>query len=243
MNPSKNGLSTAGKVGIVVMVAIVVVGTAYLLPGLSKGGASQSTSSQAGAVSTVEGSQINGTYSIVKFFSKMLLAVDVYDATDGMVSNATYSYSVLGKGTINSTQYTRVEFLTVGVGDDVVMWFNSSGGLGRVDVLGQRNYTGNGLPNMPFVTTYTNLFGFIPTITTNATLLSLLSKSSETTTSIGPTNADVTTYELAAPTPSYSSMTLKLATIPSKNVELAVYFYLKTHDKSTTLIEVTSLTA
>ncbi len=240
MNPYKRGLSSAGKAGVVVVVVILVLGGAYFLPGLTKGGGSQQSTAGGGAVSTVGGNETIGLYSLVQAFSQMQLVVAISTPDQG-ASNTTYSYSVIGKGTINSTQYTRVEFLTVGVGDNVVMWFNSAGRLGEVDVPGVRNYTGNGIVNLPYFTTYANLFGIIPTITNNATLFSMLSKYSETTMNIGPTQADVTTYTLPAPKEGYSSLTVEVATVPANNVTLAVYLYARMHDGSTTQVEVSSL--
>lgn len=241
MNPSRRGLSNAVKAGVVVVLAIVVLGAVYFVPGLSTGGGSQTTSSVGGTLSTVRGNQTQGVYSLIKAFSKMQLEVDTNVPNQG-ATNRTYSYAVLGKGTINSTQYTRVEFVTVGIGDNVVMWFNSTGGVARVDVLGQRNYTGSGVPNLPYVMTYSNLFGVIPTVTNNATLFSMLTKYSEGGASIGPTSADVTTYVLSTPSQAYSSLTVKVATVPAKNVVLATYVFAKAHDGSTELIEVTSIT-
>jgi hypothetical protein len=110
----------------------------------------------------------------------------------------------------------------------------------RVDVVGVRNYTGSGAYFL--AQAYTSAYGLIPEISDNATLLSLLSKTSETTTSIGPTTMNVTTYSLAAPTGVYTSLTVKYATIPGTNVQLAVYVSEETTDGSTSTIQVTSLT-
>ena len=55
--------------------------------------------------------------------------------------------------TTNSNEYTRVEYATVGVGNNVVAWYNLTGGMNEVDVVGGRNYTGNGTRNLPFIST------------------------------------------------------------------------------------------
>jgi len=237
MNPSKKGLSTAGKAVAVVILIVIVLGAAYVYPSLSKGG-TQSTPSGSGAT------PITGLPSLFADFPRMQMSFDTYDAVNDLVLNQSLSYTVLGTGTLNSTQYTKVEFATAGVPSDVVGWFNSTGGIGRLDVIAGTNHTylGNGLQNFPFIQTYINDFGYLMSLANNATLISLLSKSSESTTSIGPTQLDVTTYLLESRFAPYSSMTLRIATIPGTNVQLAVYVNAKETDKSTILLQVTSLT-
>ena len=238
MNPSKNGLSSSGKTGIVIVLIVIVLGAAYLVPSLSKGSGTQASSSLYASEK-----QITGILSLFGDFPQMQISVNTYDAPDGFVANQSLSYTVLGKGTINSTEYTRVEFATVGQANMIVGWFNSTGGIEEVDVLGQaRNYTGNGAYALPFIQTYTNAFGGIVSITDNKTLLSRLSVASQGLTSIGPTQMDVTTYVLAARSPPYSSMTVRIATIPGTNVQLAVYVSEKVTDGSTSLVQVTNLT-
>lgn len=61
-------------------------------------------------------------------------------------------------------------------------------------------------------------------------------------TSLGPTHLDVTTYSLAAPTPPYTSMTVRYATIPGTETRLAVYVDEKTSDLMETVVQVLSLT-
>jgi hypothetical protein len=253
MNPSKKGLSSAGKTGVVVLLIVIVLAAAYLVPSLSKGGGSQSSNSSA--------VRITGMLPLVMDFPKMQVTFDGYDSPNGIVTNESYAYAVLGTSTLytttttteangslakstSSTQYTRVEFTTagVGVGQGVIIWYNSSGGIGDEEVLGERNYTGNGVNNLPFMVPYTSSFGGLVSITNNSTLLSLLTKTAEATTSIGPTQMDVTTYVLEARSPPYSSLTVKIATIPGTNVQFVVYVNEKVSDGSTSLLQVTSLT-
>ena len=238
MNPSKNGLSCAGKAGAVVVLIVIVLGAAYLIPSLSKGGGTGSASSS----SNLGEKQITGLLSLFGDFPRMQVAVDSYDAPDQVVQNLSLSYSVLGTGTLNSVQYTRVEFTTAGVGHDVVGWFNSTGGIDRLDVLGQTNYTGNGVANRPFLQIYTSTLGGLVATTDNSTLLSLLTKTSETTRSIGLIQMDVTSYQLVGRVSLYSSLTVEIGTIPGTDVQLAVYVNEKTTTGSTAFFDVTSLT-
>ncbi len=238
MNPSKKGLGTAGKAAAVVALIVIVLAAAYVYPSLSKGGGSQSTPSGSGAT------PITGLPSLFADFQRMQMSFNTYDAVNDIVLNQSVSYSVLGTGTLNSTRYTKVEFATAGVPTDVVGWFNSTGGIGRLDVIAGANHTyvGKGLQNFPFIQTYINDFGYVTSLASNATLISLLSKSSESTTNIGPTQLDVKTYQLESRFAPYSSMTLRLATIPGTDVQLAVYVNAQETDKSTILLQVTSLT-
>ncbi|MDA4133043.1 MAG: hypothetical protein OK454_07965, partial [Thaumarchaeota archaeon] len=84
MNPSKNGLSSAGKTGIVVVLIVIVLGAAYLVPSLSKGSGSQSATSGSNASEN----KITGMPSLFADFRQMQVTVDNYDAPDGFVTNA-----------------------------------------------------------------------------------------------------------------------------------------------------------
>lgn len=236
MNPSRRGLSGGAKAGAVVILIVVVLAAVYLYPSLTKGGGNQSAPSGSGTT------PITGLPSLFTDFRQMQMSFDTYDAVNDFVQNQSVSYTVIGTGTINSTQYTKVEFATAGVSNDVIGWFNSTGGIARADVLGQRNYTGNGVKNLPFVQTYVNDFGYIVSLANNATLISLLSKTSESTTSIGGTQMDVTTYLLESRFAPYTKMTLQIAAIPGTNAQIAVYVNAKESDQSTIFLQVTSLT-
>jgi hypothetical protein len=236
MNPSRRGVGTGGKVAAVVVLIILGLGAIYLIPKFSP-------SQSQGAGSNAVPQQITGMSSLIYDFTKMQVEVDVNDPADSFVQNQSYTYAVLGKSTVSSVEYTRAEFKTVGVGSsDVVIWYNSTGGIGEVDVVGVRNYTGNGTKNLPFITTYSGVFGGLVTTTNNATLLSHLSKTSEVLTSIGPTQMNVTTYVLNGKSYPYLHLTLELATIPGTDVQLVTYLDEKTYDGTTTVFQVTSMT-
>jgi len=230
MNPSKSGLSSAGKAGMVVVLIVIVLGAAYVVPSLSKGGGSQSANSNSAPT------PVTGMLSLVGDFPKMEVSLSTYDAPSGLIENQSFAYAVIGTGA-----YTKVEFTTVGVGHEIVAWYNSTGVITEEDVIGQRNYTGSGVYTLPFMVPYNSAFGALVSITGNSTLLSFMSKTSEATTGIGPTQMDVSTYVLAVPTPPYSRLTVKMATIPGTDVQFAVYVNQKTTDGSTSLLQVTSL--
>jgi len=156
------------------------------------------------------------------------------------------SYLVLGKATLTSasgsgtpTLHTKVAFSNVGVGNDIIAWISPRGEIDRVDVLGQRNYTGNAAYFL--MSSYLNDFALVAAITNNSTLLATLSKSSQNTTSIGPTQVDLATYSLAVPSPPYKSITVRYATIPGTSAKVAVYLHEKTDDGTETTMQVLSL--
>jgi len=219
-------------------VVLIVLGTAYLLPSLTSGGTS--TESRA-STTTAASTQFAGLLQLFANFSQLELQLSATNTNAGNVINEQQhiAYYVLGKGTLNSTQYTRVAFSNVGVGNDVIAWVSPRGTFDRVDVLGQRNYTGTGAYFL--MSSYINDLSIIPALTSNSTLLAMLSKTSQNSTTIGPTKVDVATYTLAVPTPPYKSITVRYATVPGTNVRLAVYLHQKTDDGTETLMEVISL--
>ena len=98
MNPSKSGLSSAGKTGVVVVIIVIVLAAVYLVPSLSKGGGSQSSNSPA--------VRITGMLPLVMDFPKMQVAFDGYDSPNGIVTNESYAYAVLGTSTLYTTTTT-----------------------------------------------------------------------------------------------------------------------------------------
>jgi hypothetical protein len=185
-------------------------------------------------------------FSLLGHFSQMQLQESVLSYPMGgdqlALQQVTFSYLVQGKATLNSIQYTKVLFSQAGLPHDVTAWFNPQGGIDRVNVSGQSPYTGNGTKNLPVLQVYLTGFRVLTALATNTTLISMLSKTSENTTTIGPTQLTVTTYSLAVPTRPYTSITAKFAAIPGTNERLLVYFDAKMTGGSETTIEVQSLT-
>jgi hypothetical protein len=259
MNPAKAGLSTGGKSAVVLVLIVIVLGATYLAPKPS-GTTTSSTSSEltVSAPSSGANTQAVGLLPLFGNFSQMQLQESVLDNSQGGVGPipqvVTVSYLVLGKSTLNSTtfissttrivstQYLKVQFSQAGVINNVIAWINQKGGVDRVDILGSRNYTGSGAYTLPAVTTYLSAFGLISGLAGNATLISLLSKTSENMTGIGPTQLDVVTYHLVVPTQPYKSVTAKFATIPGTSTRFLVYFDEKMTDGSETTLQVLSIT-
>jgi len=255
MNPHREGLSSAGKAGVVVVLIVVVLGAAYAGPSMLAGSGTRLTSSQSTGSSSGSASgptapdPAAALLPLFGYYSQMQVLQSALGAPQGGISpgvnQVTFSYLVLGKATLNSTQYTRVQFSQSGQAHNVIAWFSPSGRIDRVDVLPGTNYTrsGAGNPgNLPVMQVYVNAFSAITSLATNSTLLSMLSKTTENMTSIGQSQLDVTTYQLAVPTQPYKSLTAKYGLVPGTNAKLLVYFDVKMTDGSETTIQILSLT-
>jgi len=244
MNPEREGLSAAGKTGVVVVLIVIVLGAAYAGPSMLAHSGTQSTSSQSAGSSSNDPAA--ALFSLFGHFSQMQLQESVLSNPMGgdqsTLQQVSFSYVVLGKETLNSIQYTKVLFSQAGLPHDVTAWFNAQGGIDRADVSGQSPYTGNGTKNLPAVQVYLTGFRVLTALAANTTLISMLSKTSDNMTTIGKMQLTVTTYSLAVPTRPYTSITAKFAAIPGTNERLLVYFDAKMTGGSETTIEVQSLT-
>ncbi|MDG6914448.1 MAG: hypothetical protein JRN23_01115 [Nitrososphaerota archaeon] len=237
METSHRGIGTAAKVAAVVVVLLVAGGVIYADPGLVQGSPPAS-----GPVVNLGAGSASPMYSLIQEFPKMTVSVQQNDVANQFSQDITVVYTVIGKGTINGTQYTKVEFVTVGQQHDVTVWYSPTGQVGEVDVPGVRNYAGNGTGNLPYVTTYTAYFGAFVEVTNNATLLSHLVWSTGGAATVGGLKAQVATYVLGAPTPELKGVIVKYATFSGINLKLAYYIYELTPDGSTETIQITSLT-
>ena len=259
MNPAKAGLSTGSKSAVVLVLIVIVLAAAYLAPSKQGLTTTNSTSSQPSGPASSSGANTQALALLPLFgnFSQMQLQESAVDNSQGggpIPQVVTVSYLVLGKATLSSTtrvssttrtdttQYLKVEFSQAGVINNVIAWINQKGGVDRVDILGSRNYTGSGAYTLPAVTTYLSAFGLISALAGNATLISMLSKTSENMTAIGPTQLDVATYHLVVPTQPYKSVTAKFATIPGTSTRFLVYFDAKMTDGSETTLQILSIT-
>jgi hypothetical protein len=242
MNPSDGGLSTSAKTGIVLVLVILVLGSAYLVPPLLKGGGTSSVQPAVSCPSTGGANQTIELLTLFECFSQMQMqaTANTLGQPDGSFQQQTVAYNVLGTARLNSAPYTKVEFTTVGANQPVVAWCNSTGGIDRLDVISDRNYTGPGAAII--AQAYTSTFGLIPALSNNASLLSMLSKTTENTTSIGPMQLKVATYQLPAPTSQYKTFTVQYATIPGTDLRFVVYLHEKTSDGAETTIQVQSIT-
>ena len=250
MKFSKCGIATSRKIALAFALVLIVAGGVYVALGPSllgiapNGPQSNSSSSTTGtASSNGEAGQPNSILDLFGNFSRMVVVTSFTQMEGGEPSGmgtSHLSYAVLGQTTVNSTNYYKVTFRDIDANRSVVAWFNQQGLVDRVDVLGDKNYTG------PTAAIYTRIFvsafSAIPTMSYNATLLAGLQRTAESVQSIGPTQMDITTYYLAAKTSTYNNFTIKIATVPGTNVKLAVYYHVQLPDDSDTLFQVTSVT-
>jgi len=236
------GLATGTKAGIVIVLALLVLGATYLeLPLITGGTSSSSQTSLSSSASSGRG----GSTSILQLFgafSQMQVVEATYDNSEGhaLDEQHTVSYQVLGKATLNSVQYTKVKLTQSESTSAVIAWFNPQGGIDRVDVLGVQNYTGSGASL--YAQLYTSIVSGTSAISNNATLISLLSRTAQNTTTIGSVQLSTTTYSLPKALAPYDAFTIRLATIPGTNTTFTVYFDIATSDQLETVFQVLTLT-
>jgi hypothetical protein len=250
MRFSGRGMATTKKIAITIPLVLVIAAGIYVALGpsrlgiVSNGPQSTSSSSSTGIASfSVVAGQPKGILDLFGNFSQMVVTTSYVHFADGEIDGqglSHVSYAVLGRAVLNSTNYFRVEFTNSDARTSVIAWFNQRGLVDRVDVIGDKNYTGS--TAQVYASAFLASFSFIPSLSYNATLISGLHKTAEGTQSIGPTQMDVITYSLAAPSTAFSNFTAKIATVPGTNTRLAVYWYQQDPSTSNTLFEVTSVT-
>jgi hypothetical protein len=250
MKFSKCGIATSRKIALTTVLVLIIAGGIYLALGQNPSGvAPNSTQATSTSTSTVAASssgvpaQSNGLIGLFGDFSQMVLVTGYSDFAEGEVQQAAtahFSYAVLGQEVVNSTNYYKVELKNLDGNTSEIAWFNPQGSVDRVDIAGQKNYTG--LEASYYAQVFISSFSVIPSISYNTTLLSGLQKTAEGVQGIGPTQMDVITYGLAAPSSTYSNYTLKIATVPGTSHKLAVYLFRELTSNSNDFIEVTSVT-
>ena len=212
----RRGLSTGILTAIALVAVIVVLAAVYEYPALFPKKVQLTPPVTCGS----------GTFQLLSLFAcfsemQMTTVVDTSSELQGTIQSASMAYLVLGQQEYNGTAYTKVEYTTPGVGNDVIAWYNNTGVVGRIDLLGQgRNYTGPGAAILS--QSETNTFGLIPTVTNNATLLSMLSQTSQNTTMIGSVSVALSVYHLAVPTSTFKTITAEYATIPGTSQQMLV---------------------
>jgi len=250
MKFSVRGIATTKKIVLTIALALVIAGGIYVAlgsgrPGVVPNESQSSSSSSSTALASFSGGaeQPKSTLDLFGNFSRMVVTIGYVHFADGEVQDkgeSHFSYAVLGQGVLNSTNYSKVQFTDLDSKKSGIAWLNPMGLVDRVDILGDKNYTGPSA--LVYSQAFMAPFSLVPNLTHNATILSGLQKTAEVMQSIGPTKMNVVTYRLAAPSPAYSNYTLKIATVPGTNTKLAVYWYVEDPSTSNTLFEVTSVT-
>jgi hypothetical protein len=236
MNPSRSGLSSIAKIAVVIVIALLVLSGIYLAPSLLSNKKSSPT-----VVGSSGGTHTFGLLQLFKYFPQLQLKSAVYNpsGSGGTMQEEVFSYTVLGNASFQGTHNLKVEFSTTGGGDNIVGWFNSSGVVDELDIIGGTNYTGPAAPLL--AQTYVDTFSLITTATNNATLFSLLNETSQNTTRIGSAQLAVSTYHLTTKDRTYDSITAEYATIPGTFQKLMVYLDERLTDGVENTFQVTSL--
>jgi hypothetical protein len=245
----RSGMATSRKIALTIGIVLIVALGAYAAIGSGRlsivpNGSNSTSYGTSTATAPLNGlGQPNSILDLFGNFSKMVVSKHFVDMADGEINaeGGTHaSYAVLGRTVVNSTNYYKVEFTDLDGNRSIIAWFDQKGTINRVDVLGDRNYTGS--TALMHAQIFTSTFSFLPSVSYNATLLSGLQRTGESAQGIGPTQMDVTTYNLAAKTAAFSNLTVKIGTVPGTSTKLAVFLYQESPDSSSSLFQVTSLT-
>jgi hypothetical protein len=232
-------MATARKIALTIAIVLIIAGGIYVALGpnrlgiASNGTQSTSSSSSTPTISSSgEAGQPNGIVGLFESFSRMVVVTSFSDFASGEVQlqgTTHLSYAVLGQEVVNSTNYYKVELTNLDDNTSEIAWFNHQGSVDRVDAIGGPNYTGS-LASY-YAQIFVPSFSPISSISYNTTLLSHLQKVAESVQRIGPTQLDVITYGLTAPSSTYSNYTIKIATIPGTNVKLGSLSVWGTHQQ------------
>src|SRR5712691_5592188 len=199
-------------VAILALGAYVAISSGQFSPPNASSKSTSSTQSTGTVTFPNIQAQLRGLLTLFGNFSQMAITTSYLDEVNEASGSSSVSYVVLGHTTLNSTNYYRVEFKNSIGNTSEVAWFNPQGGIDRVDVFGDRNYTGSGAAF--FTRVYTVPFSLVPAWSYNATLLSGLQKTGESVRSIGPTQMNIVRYEIPRVTSAYANFTAEIATIP-----------------------------
>ena len=237
---TRNIVIVLAVVSVLALGAYVAISSGQFSPPNASSKSTSSTQSTGTVTYPTTQAQLRGLLDLFGNFSQMAITTSYLDEANEASGSSSVSYVVLGRTTLNSTHYYRVEFKNSFGNTSEIVWFNPRGGIDRVDVLGDKNYTG--FEAALFTQLYSVAFSLVPAWSYNATLLSGLQKTGESVRSIGPTQMNIARYELPMVTSAYTNFTAEIATIPGTNARLAVYVFQQTLDGSNVLLQVTSVT-
>src|SRR5438105_14770160 len=134
MKFSVRGMATAKKIALTIVLALVIAGGIYVALGsgplrvVSNGSQSSSSSSSTGiaSFSGVAG-QPKSILDLFGNFSRMVVTIGYLHFADGEVQSqgeSHFSYSVLGRAVLNSTNYYKVQFTDLDSKKSGIAWFN-----------------------------------------------------------------------------------------------------------------------
>lgn len=236
----------SSRVIVVAIVILLVVGGVYLAYSSTRTGTSGSTSPSRSGSSTGTSTTGNGTFGLLSLFgtfSHMTYSTELYDLTEGskaLLEQHNFTYTVLGPGLLNSTEHIKVEFTQAGASRPIIAWFNPQGSVDRADLLGLANYTGS---QAVFYATedFAPLLASVG-IPNNSSTLPPLAEVSHGVISLGSTQLESTTYQLAGSTSAYSNVTATFAALPGTGARLLVYLDEVVPSDTETVFQISSLT-
>ena len=259
------GISTAVLAAIiVVVVAIAAVGGYYLLtlptsttqPTTSQTSTSTSTQQTQTQTSTQQSSSssiatsssatntttgpplnlINSAQNLLGNFSQMTMRFSAQNSSTGPVLNATWSFHVVGKATINGSALTIVNYTITSSGESqanfsALVYYNPNWNITMVTMNGA-NYTGVIASTFigAFSVMFTSFFSYENQFLANQTLFSRFVQQKTSSQTFGNLTMQVTTYTVAGiaiANASISNASIGIGKIPNTNLSMLTYFHVE----------------
>lgn len=202
----------------------------------SSASSSQTTSSQ----TTTTGnnavlSAISSTSNLFGNFSQMTMMFSSENKSSGLVDNATWSFQVMGKETINGSQLTIVNYTISYTGQSegnysAVVYFDSGWNVTMINMDGQ-NYSGMMADAFiaPFSAMFTSFFSYQQEYASNPALFSQFFQVSTQSQNFGGLSMQVTTYSasnIVTSNATVQSASLGIGQVPNTNFSILTYFHI-----------------
>ena len=197
---------------------------------------SQSTSSQSTTTSDNAALYaISSTKNLFGNFSQMTMMFSSENKSSGLVDNATWSFHVIGKATINGSQLTVVNYTISYAGQSegnysAVVYFDSGWNVTMINMNGL-NYTGMMADAFiaPFSAMFTSFFSYQQEYAANPALFSQFVQVSTDSQNFGGLSMQVTTYaasNIVTSNATVQSASLGIGQVPNTNFSILTFFHI-----------------
>ena len=196
---------------------------------------SQSTSSQSTTSINAVLSAISNTKNLFGNFSQMTMMFSSENKSSGLVYNATWSFHVVGKATINGSQLTIVNYTISYTGQSegnysAVVYYSSDWNVTMINMNGQ-NYTGMMVDAFiaPFSAMFTSFFSYQQEYAANSTLFSQFLQVNTHSQNFVGLSMQVTTYtasNIVTSNATVQSASLGIGQVPNTNFSILTYFHI-----------------
>lgn len=196
---------------------------------------SQVTSSQSLTTSGIPPlSEISNSRNLFGNFTQMTMKLASENKSSGTVNNATWSFNVVGKTTINGTQMTIVNYTLTSTGESsgnysAIFYYNSDWNVTMVTMEGQ-NYTGTmaGAFTGLFSVMFVSFFSYQQEYAANQNIFSQFVKVSTQSQNFGSLTMQVTTYtasNIVTANATIQSASIGIGQIPNTNLSMLTYVH------------------